>query len=65
MTDIATIRAGYHWFRHHEDGSAFIALAEDGFWFMPGMGVAVPPAVVKANATYPQPVSPPASRGLN
>jgi hypothetical protein len=30
---------GYFWFRHHRDGSAFIALRddEDGLWYMPGL----------------------------
>ena len=31
---------GYYWFRHHKDGSTFIALRddEDGDWFMCGIG---------------------------
>ena len=31
---------GYFWFRHHKDGSTFIACRdeEDGYWYMPGVG---------------------------
>ncbi len=65
VTDIATIRSGYHWFRHHEDGSTFVALAEGGFWFMPGVGQPILPAAVKASSTYLQPVEGPAPHGLN
>lgn len=31
---------GYFWFRHHDDGSTFIACRdeEDGLWYMPAVG---------------------------
>jgi hypothetical protein len=31
---------GYYWFRHHKDGSIFIACRDetDGLWYMPGVG---------------------------
>ena len=34
---------GYYWFRHHEDGSTFIACRDDDMcWYMPGVGVPIP-----------------------
>ncbi len=65
MTDIATIREGYHWFRHHEDGSTFVALRDGEFWYMPGVGMPIMAAAVQANATYLHPVEGPAVSGLN
>ncbi len=65
MTDILKIREGYHWFRHHEDGSTFVALMQGEFWYMPGVGVPILPLAVKATATYLQPVEAPAASGLN
>lgn len=34
---------GYYWFRHHADGSTFIACRDedDGLWYMPGVGVPI------------------------
>lgn len=31
---------GYYWFRHHADGSTFIACKDegDGQWYMPAVG---------------------------
>lgn len=31
---------GYYWFRHHADGSTFIAVRDeaDGLWYMPAVG---------------------------
>ncbi len=65
MTDIATIRNGYHWFRHHEDGGAFVDYAQDGLWYMPGLAIGVLPKIVESNATYLHPVEAPAVGGLN
>jgi hypothetical protein len=28
---------GYYWFRDHADGSTFIALLEEGNWYVPGV----------------------------
>ena len=34
---------GYYWFRHHKDGSTFIACRDedDGLWYMPALGHAI------------------------
>ena len=34
------IAYGYYWFRHHADGSTFIACRDegDGQWYMPAIG---------------------------
>lgn len=34
---------GYYWFRHHSDGSMFIACRDegDGLWYMPGLGAPI------------------------
>ena len=34
---------GYYWFRHHCDGSTFIACRDegDGRWYMPALGHAI------------------------
>ena len=34
------IEYGYYWWRHHTDGSTFIACRdeEDGQWYMPAIG---------------------------
>jgi hypothetical protein len=35
---------GYYWVRHHGpecDGTTFVALLEDGLWFVPGVGCPV------------------------
>lgn len=47
---------GYYWFRHHKDGSTFIACRddEDGLWFMPGLGR--PIEDIEASATLLGPV---------
>jgi len=39
MSQIQNEGYGYFWFRHHQDGSTFIACRddEDGLWFMPGV----------------------------
>ena len=39
MTE-TTISYGYYWFRHHQDGSTFIACRDegDGLWYMAGVG---------------------------
>ena len=65
MTDIAKIQEGYHWFRHHADGSTFIAYMQDGAWYMPGMGMPIMPLIIKENATYLQPVEAPTMNRLN
>ena len=40
---VETIDYGYYWWRHHKDGSTFIACRDegDGQWYMPGLGHAI------------------------
>lgn len=40
MNETAAFGYGYYWWRHHEDGSTFVACRdeEDGLWYMPGLG---------------------------
>lgn len=44
---------GYYWFRHHSDGSTFIACRdeEDGLWFMCGLDAPIEPSSLERNAT--------------
>ena len=39
------IEYGYYWWRHHTDGSTFIACRdeEDGQWYMPAIETSCPP----------------------
>lgn len=30
-------KPGYYWIRHPPDNSKFVALLEDGWWFVPGV----------------------------
>jgi hypothetical protein len=34
---------GYYWFRHHKDGSTFVAVLDegDGLWYVCGVGHAI------------------------
>jgi len=38
------IEYGYYWFRHHADGTTFIALRDegDGEWYIPAIDHALP-----------------------
>lgn len=47
---------GYYWFRHHADGSTFIACRDegDGLWYMPAVGHPIPD--IERDATLLGPV---------
>jgi hypothetical protein len=47
---------GYHWFRLDDDGTTFIALREEGEWYLPGASRSVD---VEESATYLRPVERP------
>lgn len=49
---------GYFWFRHHADGSTFIACrdAEDGEWYVPAIGHPIRPSTLEKYATMLGPV---------
>jgi hypothetical protein len=47
---------GYHWFRLDDDGgTTFIALREEGLWYVPGVEEPVDPS---SGAVYLRPVEP-------
>lgn len=60
----AKIEDGYHWFRLNRDGTTFIALLEEGAWYVVGVEPACDPLTAvdartgQVGSTYLRPVEP-------